>query len=602
MASEHKFQVNLRGVISLLSDHLYSGPQVYLRELLQNSVDAITARRHQEPDHEGRIQLELLPAKEDGCPTLSVHDNGIGLTEDEVHTFLATIGQSSKRESANRTDFIGQFGIGLLSAFVVSEEVVVITKSLKGGSKPVEWKGRSDGTYSLRTLELEMEVGTQVYLRARPDSVRHFEAKYITGTASHFGGFLPFTMDFVSGDETQRLNQVPPWSASHRSLQAKQRHLMEYGKDVFGIEFLDAIPLYSEVGGVEGVAYVLPVAVTPNSKKSHRVYLKNMLLSEEVENLLPSWAFFVKCIVNATNLRPTAAREAFYEDERLAATQMEIGESLKNYLLGLMQTNRDRLNAILDCHYLAIKSLATTDPEFFQLFGDWLPFETTLGDMTLGEIREGQKHIRFVATRDQFRQITGVAAAQGICILNAGYTYDKELLAMVPEVFPEYTIECVDANDLSHNFAELAPQEEASVENLIKAASQALAPFKCEAVVRKFAPNHLPTLYTASDQHNFSRDIDHAQEVSDDLWSGILENVSDAVIGSTRSQLCLNFTNPLVKRLAKLQSLPLIQQVIEVLYVQSLLLGHFPLKAQETQLLSEGLLGLIELSLQGTEE
>jgi len=70
MSTDHKFQVNLRGVIDLLSDHLYSGPQVYLRELLQNAVDAIVARRKLEPGHEGSVLMEVLPAGKNAQPAV----------------------------------------------------------------------------------------------------------------------------------------------------------------------------------------------------------------------------------------------------------------------------------------------------------------------------------------------------------------------------------------------------------------------------------------------------------------------------------------------------------------------------------------------------
>src|SRR5438270_3971908 len=94
--SEHKFQINLRGIIDLLSNHLYSSPDVFVRELLQNGVDAIRARNVLQPEHAGEILLEVVPCRGQKPPTLIVTDNGIGLTEAEVHQFLATIGESSK--------------------------------------------------------------------------------------------------------------------------------------------------------------------------------------------------------------------------------------------------------------------------------------------------------------------------------------------------------------------------------------------------------------------------------------------------------------------------------------------------------------------------
>ena len=93
---DHRFQVNLSGIIELLSNNLYSGPEVCFRELLQNAVDAITARCAIEPGFEGGVRLEVVRGAS-VPPTLTCEDDGVGLTEEEVHQFLATIGESSKR-------------------------------------------------------------------------------------------------------------------------------------------------------------------------------------------------------------------------------------------------------------------------------------------------------------------------------------------------------------------------------------------------------------------------------------------------------------------------------------------------------------------------
>ncbi len=132
LAMSERFKVNLRGIIELLSNHLYGSPDVFLRELLQNSADALVARGLVTPGHTGRIAIEWVP-RADGPPALQFRDDGVGLSEDEIHRFLATIGESSKRGDvfAASKDFIGRFGIGLLSCFMVSDEVQVITRSAR---------------------------------------------------------------------------------------------------------------------------------------------------------------------------------------------------------------------------------------------------------------------------------------------------------------------------------------------------------------------------------------------------------------------------------------------------------------------------------------
>src|SRR2546423_13031296 len=173
---EYRFQVNLAGIIDLLSQHTYSSPQVFIRELLQNASDAILARTFIEPEFKGEMAIELTEGSDAEAPLLVFKDNGIGLTEEEVHLFLATIGQTSKRDEwfLPRNDFIGQFGIGLLSCFVVSDEVLVHTRSAKDNSQTIEWRGRADGTYSLSLSDNQMAPGTEVRLHCKNGSEEYF--------------------------------------------------------------------------------------------------------------------------------------------------------------------------------------------------------------------------------------------------------------------------------------------------------------------------------------------------------------------------------------------------------------------------------------------
>lgn len=124
------FQVNLKGMIALLSEHIYSNPNTFVRELLQNCVDAITALRNIDENYAGRIDVYL---NEDG--SLVFQDNGIGLKEEEVYRFLTVIGESSKRDTPDADDYIGRFGIGLLSCFVVTNEITPFCLIISSANK-----------------------------------------------------------------------------------------------------------------------------------------------------------------------------------------------------------------------------------------------------------------------------------------------------------------------------------------------------------------------------------------------------------------------------------------------------------------------------------
>ena len=429
-----------------------------------------------------------------------------------------------------------------------------------------------------------------------------FEIENVERLMRHYGHHLETPILFVQGSETTELNDAPPWRLQHANAEAERQSLIQYGQERFGETFLDAVPLFSTTGAVDGVAYILPYAASPAARQNHRVYLKNMLLSETVEGLLPDWAFFIKCVVNSNQLRPNASRDAFYNDDDLDATRKELGDCLRNYLVQLAQTDRNRLDAIIRLHYLAIKSLAIEDDEFFHLFVDWLPFETTIGRITLEEHCQDSNVIRFLPHVDQFRQVSSVANARGICVFNGGYTYDAELLEKVGEEFSERSVERLNVEDFVHEFEDLSLEERDSVFSFLKVADLVLQKYKCGAEIRKFAPTDMPTLYTSDEAANFIRNVDQSKEVSDELWGGILDNVAQSAIQSTYSQLVFNLNNQLVQRIVSINDNSLLERLIEILYLQALLLGHYPLRANELSILGSGLLGLIDHFLNSDSE
>ena len=193
--TDYSFQVDLKGLIRLLSENLYSSNDVFLRELLQNCVDAIEARRIAEPEFSaGKIQISYLPktAKE---ARLVFSDNGIGLTQAEIHTFLSVIGQSSKRGEMKRGSFIGQFGIGLLSCFLVTDEILVRSRSIRE-EQGWRWLGRSDGTYQVMPETETMEPGCEVILLLKGRNASCYGEERVVERLKDYGFLLQIPVEF----------------------------------------------------------------------------------------------------------------------------------------------------------------------------------------------------------------------------------------------------------------------------------------------------------------------------------------------------------------------------------------------------------------------
>lgn len=588
MTEPHSFQVNLRGVIELLSGHLYSGPQVYLRELVQNAADAIAAHELNNHKVEGNIDFQLCPGS---TPTLIVTDNGVGLTTAEVHQFLATIGMSSKRGAAQRDTFIGQFGIGLLSAFMVSDEIVLITKSVVNDAPAVKWTGRSDGTYVVEELDSDLQSGSQVFLRCKPGCSDFFDPTFVESTLSKYAKYLHTPIWFDDGNDRRQINRTPPWAIDDDS-ESEESESSSTG-------YLATIPLKHPEGRFSGVAKVLPVGMNTPSRSGDEVYLKGMLVSDRVDNLLPEWAFFVKCVVNVTELRPTASRESFHDDELLAETRADLGATLRKWLIDVSQEEPELLEKLVAIHHLPLKALAAGDDEFFELFADWLPFETTLGRLTIAEIKRHSCQIRYTHSLDQFRQIAGVANAQDICLINGGYVYDTELMQQFAKFFPEFEVQEINASEIADSFSSLNPQQEKLAQPFLELAQETLAAFRCRPVIRCFEPSELPTIYTTDPQADFLRLLEGGKHEANELFQGLFEDLERIVDHSALPQLCFNFNNALISRLIELDDSEVVSRAIEMLYLQSLLMGHYPLKPEEIKLINSGLLGFIELSVLG---
>jgi molecular chaperone HtpG len=217
-----------------------------------------------------------------------------------------------------------------------------------------------------------------------------------------------------------------------------------------------------------------------------------------------------------------------------------------------------------------------------------------MGTMTLTEYRKEHETIHYAPDMDQFRQIARVAASQSLCVLNVAYAYDYQLLIKFQEIYPDSSFRKVDASNLSHNFEFLTLDEQDEIAGFLSAAETALASFNCSVEVRKFSPVDVPALYTTSSEAGFRRSIETSKEVTNSFWSSVLDSLDDRKANEPDGHLCFNYRNPLFYKVSRMQDERLLRLSIQVLYVQSLLLGHRPLTSKEMKVLNEGLLGLVE--------
>ncbi|WP_168733518.1 HSP90 family protein [Deinococcus sp. Arct2-2] len=584
----HSFSVDLGGLIDLLSEHLYSGPEVYLRELMQNGVDAIRTRQQQ--DGEEFVPVLTLETSDS---TLISTDNGVGLTPDDIHSFLATIGRSSKR---GNIEMIGQFGIGLLACFLVSEEIELVSRSASG-TPPLRWLGHADGSYTLEDGPADTPTGTQVRLKAREGRAEYLLPERVSAWAGDFGGLLPFPVK-VNGVTVNE--NGAPWLDDSRGEEARRAATLAYGAHLLELPPLDFVDIKTESGQVRGVAFILPWTPTLERRGQHRVYVRHMLLSNEEEELTPRWAFFIRAVLDTQTLRPNAARDALRDDVNLRAAQEEIAGQLQAYLVDLAQRDPAALRRLIELHFLSIKALAAEDDAFLQLFAPWLPFETSAGSLTLPDYlalgSQDHPEIRFSSDLNLYRQAAQLALPGQTPIIRAIYTYDSTLLSQYAALNPGVRLTQLTPNDLVQEFSALTPQELVQTAVLREVARDTLLPLNAEARVSRFNPAALPALAFARPHRDLART---REKLGGGLWADLLGDL-EAERTEAAVEVHFNIAHPLIQQAAHLPDAQLLRRVLGMLYVQALLLGQHPLTPRELALLNTGLADLIGDALTGS--
>lgn len=580
------FNVNLSGMLDLLSNHLYSTPKVFLRELLQNAADAVSLRKSHGMTEEPRIDIDITENK-----SLVFRDNGTGMTEDEIHNFVSVIGQSSKRNSDSSVSFIGRFGIGILSGFMVTPEIVLRTRSYLTPDKVYEWHGYINGKYTVSEINSDMPIGTEIHINASDEYAEFFNFSEIMNAVRYYALPLPYPIYVKCGNFTARANPL-----FNKTSTSDRENVLTMGRHIFGtdFDFIDFIPLESETGLFSGVAYILPFTVSAASVRSHRIYLKNILLTEDGSSILPEWAFFVQCFFNTNSLSANASRENFYKNDLLKTAENEISHCISSYLERISIQNPALLARIVSIHGTALKSVAAENERLFKIFMPYFNFESSFGIRSGKTLMHYDYTIFYTTDPDAFRQLKPVFCEKDELLVNASMIYTRELIAMLENLNIAHT-EAVSETLLDTLLEE--PEDAEDYDFACAIASIALEKYDCSVRIKSIIPAQLTSLYTINTDGELRRDIESAREKSDGMFDEMLDAFSEELGADSSSILYLNAENPLIMKLADIDDPEKIDVCANIIYVQSLIAGGFPVSAQELFTMNENLIKLLEWGL-----
>jgi molecular chaperone HtpG len=418
------FQAETKHLLDLMIHSLYTTKAIFLRELISNASDALDALRFEalmNPELTLPEKLEIRLETDLQARTLTIHDNGIGMSRDEVVTNIGTIAKSGTRElreklqqgmSAERlTELIGQFGVGFYSAFMVSERVTLITRRA-GEETATRWDSTGDGQYTISDATRDQR-GTSITLHLNPadpeDGIEDYTDKWILARiVKRYSDFVTYPIVFqdvreevekASGEksivvEDKILNSMKPlWMRP--AADVSESDYAEFYKHVTHDheEPLKRISLKAE-GTLEYQALLFIPAKASYDFFYHatdwglHLYAKGVSVMERCEELLPRYLRFIKGIVDSADLPLNISRQMLQQDRQITLIRKWLTKKILDSLQTMSEDEPDKFEIVWEQFGRAIKEGVSSDYDNKSRIVSLLRFQSSHDEKKLTTLKE----------------------------------------------------------------------------------------------------------------------------------------------------------------------------------------------------------------------
>ncbi|RSM55366.1 molecular chaperone HtpG [Amycolatopsis sp. WAC 01376] len=422
-----EFQSEARQLLQLMIHSIYSNKDTFLRELVSNASDALDklrleAFRDKDLQAEtGDLHIEIATDPENR--TLTVRDNGIGMSRDDVVALIGTIAKSGTAEflkklketkdSAASQDLIGQFGIGFYASFMVADKVTLLTRRA-GSDEGVRWESEGEGTYTIETAP-DLPQGTSVVLHLKPEDAEDQLFDYTSATkikqiVKKYSDFITWPIRMTEGEEVVTVNSMKAlWARS--SSDVTEDEYNEFYKHVAHDwnDPLETIRLQAE-GTFEYQALLFLPGHAPldlfmrERKRGVQLYVKRVFIMDDCEALMPEYLRFVKGVVDAQDLSLNVSREILQQDRQIQLIRRRLVKKVLSTVKTLMaDENPYKYETFWKEFGRAVKEGLLDDHENRTAILDICSFASTNDPEKLTSLREyvermkdGQEHIYYL--------------------------------------------------------------------------------------------------------------------------------------------------------------------------------------------------------------
>lgn len=421
-----EFKTELSQLLHLITHSLYSHREVFLRELISNSCDAIDKVRFEALTNEelldGDSDWKITISTDPEAKTLTVSDNGIGMDEASLVENLGTIAHSGTKaflarlqesDAKDNPELIGQFGVGFYSSFMVADRVTV--ESRMHGGEPVRWESEGTGSFTIGKGNREKR-GTDVTLHLKEDAQDYLESWTIRSTVKKFSDFLEHPVvlistekDEESGEEKEKEEQINTQKAIWLRAKGdiKDEEYNEFYKHI-SHDFNDSAEVihYNAEGAIEFKALLFIPEKKPfdmmmsDERKAHlNLYVQRVFISNEFENLIPPYLRFVKGVVDSSDLPLNVSREILQENPQLDKIRKNLVSRVLKTLAEMKKKDFEKYTTFFKEFGSVLKEGLQSDFENREKIADLLLFETT--ETEPGELRKLSDVVESMDDKDE---------------------------------------------------------------------------------------------------------------------------------------------------------------------------------------------------------
>lgn len=404
-----KFRAETRKVLDIVINSLYSHPDIFLRELVSNASDALDRLRFRmltdpELDRDRELRIDVVPDREAG--SLTVRDNGIGMTGDEMAGELGTIAGSGTRGfleklssdgDSTAPELIGQFGVGFYSAFMVADRVEVLSRPAGSGRQGHRWSSTGHDTFTVKEEE-EVPEGTSVILHLKEGMDEYLDGWRLRELVRKYSDFIAYpvyVMTEEGGDrEKEPVNsQKPIWTRPEEEVTDE-----EYAEFYRHLSYDPGEPLSRMVFHAEGTTEFYSLLYIPSSRTIEmlmpdyrtgvRLFIRKVLIEEEADELLPRYLRFVKGVVESSDLPLNISRETLQENRTVRVIRKALTGRVIGRLEEMMEQEGDKYGKFFDSFGDLLKEGVYSDEQNRERLSDLLLVRTSGNGGSMIGLRE----------------------------------------------------------------------------------------------------------------------------------------------------------------------------------------------------------------------